>query len=258
MYDAEQQKEYDEAMAKLEAGDQPITSAEEVGLPAEPEAVAPEAKDEPAAEVVVEPVVTEVDPVEELRTKLEKAEKALKDTQAWGTKNAQRLAEIEKERLLQQREASRPQILEANPDLEDAIRHVVSDPTPNIQAQERHNQWASMIDAAHPGIFQVPDGDELVTAIAERAKELGDEWHNPLIAIREITAQKLAHTERQLAKKYEAEVKTRAQKSAMSVPGAGGSAAPAAPIDPDKAEVIRIQNMSDADFEKERKKARGF
>lgn len=257
MYDAEQQKEYDDAMAKLEAGEEPITSAEVVSPPAEPEAAEPEAKAEPA-EVVAEPVATEVDPVEELRTKLEKAEKALKDTQAWGTKNAQRLAEIEKERLLQQREAERPQILDANPDLADAIRHVVNDPTPNIQAQERHNQWASMIDAAHPGIFQVPDGDELVSAIAERAKELGDEWHNPLIAIREITAQKLAHSERQFAKKYEADVKTRAQKSAMSVPGAGGSAAPAAPTDPDKAEVNRIQNMSDADFEKERKKARGF
>lgn len=258
MYDAEQQKEYDDAMAKLEAGDQPITSAEVVSQPAETEVVTPEAKDEPATEVVAEPVITEVDPVEELRTKLEKAEKALKDTQAWGTKNAQRLAEIERERVLQQREASRPQILEANPDLEDAIRHVVSDPTQRIEQEDQQEQWRNVVNAAHPGIFQVPDGDELVESILVRAKELGGEWDNPLIAIREITAQKLAHTERQLAKKYEADAKKSAQKSAMSVPGAGGSATPVAPIDPDKAEVNRIQNMSDADFEKERKKARGF
>lgn len=259
MYDAEQQKEYDDAMAKLEAGEQPITPSDEVSPPAEPVAAEPEAKAEPAAEDVVEPeVTTEPDPLEELRLKLEKAEKALKDTQAWGTKNAQRLAEIEKERLLQQREASRPQILEANPDLEDAIRHVVSDPTPKIEAQAQQDQWRAIVNTAHPGIFSIPDNDELVQALLVRAKELGPEWDDPLVAIREINAQKLAHTERQLAKKYEADAKTRAQKSAMSVPGAGASAVQIAPVDPDKAEVNRILNMSDADFEKERRKAKGY
>jgi hypothetical protein len=248
------QKEYDDAYAALDAagaGKTAATTAEEAPKEAEASPQEP-VKEEPKAEET-----PPVDQVEELRLKLEKAEKALKDTQAWGTKNAQRLAEIEKQRLLQQREASKPAILEERPELEEAIRYVTTDPTPQIQAQEQHSQWASIIDAAHPGIFQIPDDDELVVAIAARAKELGPDWNDPLIAIREISAQKLAHAERQIAKKYEAEAKARAQKSAMSVPGPGATTARTV-ADPDKEAADRIHKMTPAEFEKERRRVLGY
>ncbi len=85
------QKEYDEARAKLDAAadgfkPDPITATE--AEPAKVEVA------EPAKAAEAAPVVDEL---AELRAKVEKAEKALKDTQAWGTKNAQRLAEIERE-----------------------------------------------------------------------------------------------------------------------------------------------------------------
>lgn len=251
----EYQKEYDAEMAKLDAaanGEPVATTAEEV--PKEP--VAPE---EPVKEEKqeVEPEAKPVDAVEELRLKLEKAEKALKDTQAWGTKNAQRLAEIEKQRLLQEREASRPAILEANPELEDAIRHVVTDPSQQFKEQEQQDQWRAVIEATHPGIFQIPDEDELVIAIAARAKELGNDWNDPLVAIREISAQKLAHAERQLTKKFEAEAKNRAQKAAMSVPGPGATTSRTV-ADPDKEAADRIHKMSPEEFEKERRRVLGY
>lgn len=248
----EYQKEYDAAMEKLDAaetGSTVTTTAEDV--PDKPEV---EVK-EPVKEET-KPEEVQVDPLAEMREELEKAKKALKDTQAWGTKNAQRLADIERERLLRERETNKPEILESNPDLAEAIRYVTNDPTPQIQAQNHHQQWLSIIETAHPGIFQVPDGDELVEAIGARAKELGNDWNDPLVAIREISAQKLAHAERQLTKKFEAESKNRAQKAAMSVPSPGGSVTRVAP-DKDGDEVNRIQKMSDEDFEKERRRVLG-
>ncbi len=249
----EYQKEYDEAYAALDAPatDKPVaTSTEEVPVKPEPVVEAkPEAEDKPKEEVPV-------DPLAEMREELEKAKKALKDTQAWGTKNAQRLAEIERQRLLQDRETNKPAILESNPDLADAIRYVANDPTPAIQAQDHHQTWLQIIETAHPGIFQVPDGDELVEAIGARAKELGADWNDPLVAIREISAQKLAHAERQITKKFETDAKTKPQKAAMSVPSPGGSTTRVA-TNQDADEVARIQKMSPEDFEKERRKVLG-
>lgn len=248
-------KEYDEAYAALEApdADKPApTSAEDV--PNEPEA---EPNDTPKAEDQPEESKP-VDEVEELRLKLEKAEKALKDTQKWGHENAARLKEIERQRLLQEREASRPAILDANPDLEDAIRHVASDPKPQIEAETQHQQWVGMIDAAHPGIFDISVPTDLVDAIAARAKELGNEWSNPLVAIREITTAKLEHAERQTAKKSAAEAANTAKKAAMSVPSPGSSSVRTVPADKDKEEVTRIQKMTPAQFEAERRRVLGY
>jgi hypothetical protein len=97
----------------------------------------------------------QVDPLEELRARLEKAEKIAADNKAWGTKQAQELAAIKREREQQQREASKPQILDANPELADAIRYVANDPAPQQQQEQRANQWQEMVATAHPGIFDV-------------------------------------------------------------------------------------------------------
>jgi hypothetical protein len=256
--DEQYQKEYDAAAAALEAaanGKTAATTAE------------PEVKTEPVAESAKEPVKTEepakqpeakpADPVEELRLELEKTKKALKDTQQWGHKNAEELKRIQRDRELAQREASKPAILDANPELVEAIRYVASDPTPKHQEEDGKAAWVAAVNGAHPGIFEIPDGDELVQAIAKRAEELGTDWHNPIVAIREITAEKLAHTERQIGKRFAAESAKAAQKSAMSVPGAGSSAVTQST---DKAleDANRIMKMSPAEFEKERRRVLGY
>lgn len=268
MYDdPEQQKEYDEAMAKLEAGDKPTTSRAPDGTFAKQETTPVEAN-EPAAESeapkaeAVEPTTDEAkpaepDPLEELRAKLAKAEKMANDNKSWATKVAQELAEIKRAKELQERAASKPPILDQHPELEQAIRHVVTDPTPQIQQEQRQQEWASIIDRAHPGIF-APDADpELINALVAKRDTPNSGWEDPLVAIRDITAEKLAYTERQLAKKLKVEAEQRAQKSAMSVPGQGATVRQSAkPSEQDEAK--RIQNMSPAEFEKERRRILGY
>lgn len=274
MQDEAYQREYEEALAKLEAGasteeitqtrnpDGTFAKAEEPEQKAEPVA---EAKPEPVAEPEAKPEVKqeakpEPDPLEELRIKLEKAEKALKDTQAWGTKNAQRLKELEAERLKQQYEEQKPAILQQAPELEEAIRYATRNPAQEqAEAQARQRaQWMQVVESVHPGVFSLPNEDELVQSLVAKAEQLGDAWFDPLVAIREITAEKLAQHERQAAKRMQAEMEKSAQKSAMSVPSPGASTVNAVPGDPLKEQADRYLKMSSADFEKERRKILGL
>lgn len=240
--DEQYKKEYDEALAKLEG-----TVEEETTTP-EPE---PEPEKEPEAAPVVEEIKTETpDPLAEVRAELEKTKKALNDTKAWGTKNAQRLAELER----QAKQHAKPEILDANPELADAIRYVTSEPT---ETEKQIQNWQAVVQAAHPGIFDLTIDPELEAALVAKREALGEAWYDPLIAIREITAEKLAFTERQVSKRLAAEAAKQSQKSAMSVPGAGGSANRAAP-DPDLEAAERIRKMSPAQFEAERRRVLGY
>jgi hypothetical protein len=159
---------------------------------------------------------------------------------------------------LAQRKANKPQILDANPELEEAIRYVSSDPEPSIEDEDQQRLWMETINRAHPGIFSTDIDPELEQAILKRRESGEADWSDPLVAIAEITAEKLAYTERQTAKKYEAQAAKNAQKSAMSVPGAGSSAVNVQPVDKQAEAVNRIRNMSEADFEKERRRVLGL
>jgi len=248
----EYQKQYDAAAAELDAaasGIKPDTTTV-----AEPEAVKV-AEPEPVKQEEAAPVVDEL---AELRSKVEKAEKALKDTQAWGTKNAQELANLKREQQQAQRDANRPAILDANPDLADAIKYVASDPAPQQQAEDQQEAWFRTIDTAHPGIFAAEADPELVASLVAKRDASGGAWDDPLVAIRDISAEKLAHAERQIAKRYAVESAKQQEKSAMSVPGAGGGTARKAAPDPEAERVQRIQSMSSADFAKERLKVLGL
>lgn len=246
--EAEYQEQYDAALAKMDAA--------ATGQPEPTPAPVPE----PVKEPITEPAKADeppVDPLEELRARLEKAEKIAADNKAWGTKQAQELAAIKREREQQQREAAKPQILEQNPELADAIRYVANDPAPQQQQEDRSNQWQTMVATAHPGIFDIGIDPELEAALLAKRDSLGEAWHDPLVAIREITAEKVAHAERLVGKRFAIESAKQAQKSAMSVPGTGSGAA-RTPPNPDKESVDRILNMSDADFAKEVRKVKGY
>jgi len=252
----EYQKEYDEATAKLEADAQATTARGADGkfAKAEPAVVVPEPEKTPE----VEPVKEEVpDPFAELRARLEKTEKIAKDNQAWATKMAQEAAQLRREREEQQRAASKPAILDANPELADAIRYVAQDPTPQQQEAEREQAWRTAVEKVHPGIFDKSIDPDLEKALMERFQTTPD-IQDPLVAIREITAEKLAYTERQVGKRFAAEAAKQAKVSAMTVPGAGaGGGARTAP-DAALADVERIKNMSDAEFAREVKRVKGF
>lgn len=250
--DEQYKKEYDAAAAELEAAAQGV-KPEPITAP-EPEAVK-EAEPEPAKAPEAAPVVDEL---AELRKQLAAAEKAVKDTQAWGTKTAQELAAIKRQQEQAQRDATKPAILDANPELADAIKYVTSDPAPQHQEEDKRDAWFRTIDTVHPGIFAAEADPELVDALVAKRDASGGAWDDPLVAIRDISAEKIAHAERQAAKRLAVETAKQQEKSAMSVPGAGGSTARKAAPDPEAERVQRINNMSSAEFAKERAKVLGL
>lgn len=242
------QEEYDKARAELDAA--------AAGVKPEVITEKQEVKTEDKTEVK-EPVKTESeDPVEQLRKELESTKKALNDTKAWGTKNAQALRELERQRELQQREAERPQILEQNPELEAAIRHVTNDPKPRIEAEQSEEVWKSTVRSAIPDIDELLADEDFQKALAERKGKAEGGWLSPIEAIRDMTAEIRIRDERIIAKRFLAESKKIGEKQAMSVPSNGGKTA-VSQSDED-AEVKRIKNMSAADFAKEVKRVKGL
>lgn len=256
--DEEYQKEYDKAAADLEAAAQATTARGADGKFTKTDAS--EAVEQAKKPETPDPVKTEeVDPLAELRARLEKTEKIAKDNQAWATRMAQEAAQLRKEREAALHEANKPAILDANPELAEAIRYVAKDPTPQHQEELRQQEWQTAIEKAHPGIFDVSIDPDLEKAISERFKALGADVNDPLVAIREITAEKLAFTERQVGKRFAAEAAKQAKVSAMSVPGAGaGGGSSRTTPDEQLAMAERMKNMSDAEFAQEVRRVKGY
>lgn len=276
---AEYQRQYDEAAAALDAADDKSTTARDAGgrfAPAEPAtpAAAPAAEPAPAAAPVaataeqpaeqpgatvpgVEPTKP-VDEVAELKARLERTEKMAKDNQAAFTRASMEAAALRRAQEQRDREAAKPAILDANPELADAIRYVAGDPAPQQQAAERATAFQSTIEKAHPDAFSTDMDPELQQAIAKRWEGLGTDAQDPLNVVRVITEEKLAFHERQVGKRFAAEAARQQEKSAMSVPSPGASSVATAPVDTALAEVQRISKMTDREFEAEVRRVRGY
>lgn len=248
------QKQYDAALIELDAGAAPATPPQKEEVKPAPAEAEP-AKTEP--EAPKEEVAPPVDEAAAARERIAALEKQVADNKAWATKEAMRRAELERQWEDERRAASRPAILDERPELVEAIRYVANDPAPQRQAEQAHQTWMQTIEAVHPGIFAADADKELVDALVAKREASGEAWNDPLIAIRDISEAKLAFNERQTAKRVAAEYATKAAKSAMSVPAAGGGVA-RAPVDKDAEDVNRIKNMSDKDFEAERRKVLGY
>ncbi|MFC5550728.1 hypothetical protein [Massilia aerilata] len=272
---AEYQRQYDEAAAALDAAATPATTARgDDGrfVPAAPAQAAPapaaaSAAESAPADTPADPPAgaapgaeqtKPADPLAEAMARAERAEKIARDNQAAYTRAAQEAAALRRAQEQRDRDANKPAILDANPDLADAIRYVASDPTAQHQAADRAVAFQSTIEKAHPDAFSTDMPEELQVSIAKAWQELGDAAQDPLEVVRVITQEKLAFTERQVGKRFAAEAARQQQKSAMSVPGPGASSVARAPEDAQLAEVKRIQNMSDADFAKEVKRVKGY
>ena len=246
------QKEYDAAAAALDAAAQATPARDAQGQFSAPE------KDAEAVEPVKEEAA-KPDPMAELTARVEKAEKVARDNQAWATKASQEAAQLRRERENERREASKPTILDANPELADAIRYVTQDPAPAQQRDQAVNQWQNVIDKAHPGIFSNDLDPELLKSLESRLSALDDQTRSdPIEVIREITEEKLAHAERNIGKRFAAESAKLAQKSAMSVPGAGSGGGIKTSADSALEDARRFQTMSDSDFAKEVRRVKGY
>lgn len=266
----EYQRQYDAAAAQLDAaaGTAPaITARDEEGkfAKAETPATEPEAIAEPAAEQVAPAAETTApveqpapDPLAELTARVERAEKIAKDNQAWATRMAQEAAALRRQQDAEKREASKPTILDANPELADAIRYIASDPAPQEQAAAKAASFQATIEQVHADAFSVDMPAELQDAIAQAWTALGDKAQDPLNVVRVITEEKLAFTERQIGKRFAAEQAKLQQKSAMSVPTAGAQSVQLAPIDAQLAEAQRIAKMTPREFEAEARRVRGY
>jgi hypothetical protein len=278
-YTPEQQREYDEAAAALDAAANTATTARDAegrfapaAAPAPAPAVAPVAEPTPhpaaapdVADQQTNPPASQaadapkpVDELAELKARVERAEKVARDNQAWATKAAQEAAALRRAQEQRDREAAKPAILDANPDLADAIRYVAGDPAPQQQVEAARAAYQSTIEKAHPDAFATDMDPELQEAIAKAWQGLGEAAQDPLEVVRVITQEKLAFTERQVGKRFAAEAARQQEKSAMSVPGAGKSTVATAPVDKQLEEVKRIQNMSDADFAEEVRRVKGY
>lgn len=248
----EYQEAYDAEMKRLEAGTaKPEAKADELEVTTT--SAAPEAKAEaPAGETP-----------EQLSKRLASVEKALKDTQAWGHRNAAEVARLKREAEERAKKEIRPAILDNVEGLEEAIHHVAgAQQQPQTQTVDK-DTWANVVSGAIPDIEEFLGDPEFAQKAVERKNAViaaGENWDNPIIAIREFGNLKLDHlrakavhgaTERA---RRDFEEKQR-KLNGMAMPGGSGGKAPAqAATD----EAARWASMSKADFEKQRAKVLGY
>lgn len=255
--DEQYKKDYDEAAKKLDeaanATPESITKEEVKNEEVKTEDVKADADTQ---EVKTEEVESEKS-LEELKKELEVERKRVKDTQAWGSKNAEELAKIKREQQLLEREREKPEILVKHPELETAFEYMAKDPLPQLKEEQDNQERLSIIAAAHPDIFTDDIDKDLEDNVLKRIDALGDSKTDPLLVIREITNAKIEHTEHKISKRFAIESEKLKDKSAMSIPSTGTSPQ-RTPVDKDLQEKNRILQMSDADFAKEVARVKGF
>lgn len=190
--------------------------------------------------------------LEQIKARLEAAEKALRDTKAWGTQKAQEAARLRKEQEDAQRAAVRPQILDANPELADAVRYVQADDYARQReaADQSRDMWQNTVRAAIPDIDDLLNDDSFMQSLESRAQNV--DWANPIIAIREINTE---IRQRALASAQAAQQNARAEtkRSAASVPTGGGRQT-IRPTTADDDMLRKFQNMSDDEIAREARK----
>jgi hypothetical protein len=248
----EYKEAYDKEMQRLEAE----ATKEPEKKPAkevETTSKADDKADDKPAEKTVE-AKTEADG--ETKARLERVEKALKDTQRWGHENAAEVKRLKKEAEDRKHAEKRPAILDANEGLEDAIKHVAGS---REKTEDPKVVWFSSVSRAIPDVDALL-GDQAFYAKAQQRKaEIGAEWDDPLIAIRELSSMRTEHlTQKNVQVAVEAARKDFDEKSqkrnAMKVPGgSGGRDTPTKEDD-----VTRWQTMSSEEFAKARSKVMGY
>jgi hypothetical protein len=187
----------------------------------------------------------------------ERLEKSLKDTQRWAHQNAGMVKKLQKEAEERKRQETAPGDPEGEPRSrrrdQACCRH------DDNAKPEPKDEWLASVSKAIPDI-ETHLGDQAFFAKARaRQQELGPDWDDPFVAIRELTELKVAHlSEKRTQAAVEAARKDFESKSkkrnAMEVPG--GSGGKDAPKTDDGAK--RYQTMSKEEFDKERARVMGY
>lgn len=250
--------EYDEAynkeMKRLEAeagGKSADTTTSKADDSAKPEKKADDAKTETTDEIKAR--------LDKAERDLQAAQKAIKDTQRWGHESAAKVKRLEKEAEEGKRAATRPAILEANPGLEDAIKHVAG--TRTESEADAKAAWLSTVSRAVPDVEQLLGDQAFHAKASARKAELGSEWDDPITAIRELSSLRTDHLSQKAsqaaveAARKDFDTKSK-KRNAMEVPGGSGGKDGADPKGEDAAK--RYREMSKEDFAKERSRVMGF
>lgn len=203
-----------------------------------------------------EPITDKVEQPDEIKVRLEKAEKALKDTQRWAHQSREEVARLKREAEERKKVETRPAILDANPGLEEAIKHVV----PSQPEKSRDEIWLETVNRVIPDVENLLNDQAFHAKAKARQAELGESWMDPLVASRELSDLRAQHLSEQATRgaieQARKDFEEKSQKrNTMSVPGGSGARAPAQPKD-DGAEKYRT--MSNADFAKERARVMGY
>jgi hypothetical protein len=254
-YDEAYQKEIQRLEAEAKGGDKKDAKAHESNTSAD--------DDKPKGDSKADDDKTET--AEEIKARLEKAErdlqaaqKAIKDTQRWGHKNAEEVKRLKKDAEDRKRHETAPEILKANPGLEDAIKHVAGARDDDAKPAPQE-QWLSSVARAIPDVETLL-GDQAFFAKAKaKQAEYGPEWDDPFVAIRELSELKAAHlSEKRVTAAVEharKDFETKAKKrSAMEMPGGSGGK----DSQDQTNEADKYRTMSKEDFEKVRSRVMGY
>jgi hypothetical protein len=242
----EYQDAYDAEMKRLEeAGDTPITSEESTNTEAAPAVEVEEETPQPSVE----------ERIAQLQESNERLAQQQKDTKAWATRASQEAAQLRREREEEKHQRARPALLDDVPGLEDAIRHTAR---PATAKPEQH--WGDTVAKALPDIEEHLANPEFFKKAEEVRARLGQDWNDPLIAIRELSNARADYLGEQRAFKAVEQARrdhvAKAKKlGAMAVPGGSGKQG-AAKTEQEEAE--RIRTMSNEEFEKMKRKAKGY
>jgi hypothetical protein len=242
----EYQEAYDAEIKRLETEANPSTISEEsTTKPAEVTAEVVEEAPQPSVE----------DQLKELRESNERLAKEARDTKAWATRTSQELAKERKVRESEERQRKRPAILDDVPGLEEAIRH-----TAQPVSAPPENNWSDAVAKAIPDIDEHLADPGFYQKAQDIRNKLGQDWNDPLIAIRELSNARADHLrESAVSKAVEQAQRDHAAKAkklgAMGVPSGSGKPA-AARTEQDEAD--RIRNMPADEFEKMRRKTLGY
>ena len=171
--------------------------------------------------------------------------------------NAAELKRLKKERDDAEHAKNRPEMLDDDEfsGLEEAIKYVAGKP---VETQADEKEWSDVVGEALPDIEKMLDDDAFREKANQIREQLGSDWDNPLIAVRELgklreeTLRAEAVTKAVEAAKADFAKKKKGL-NAMDVPGGTGKGSPAKPDG-----VKEIESMSDADFQKQRDKVLGY
>lgn len=219
---------------------------------------APATTEESAAETEVE-TQEEQDPVAkrfaELEEKTARQEKALKDTQRAFHASQKELSALRKQREAEALAASRPALLDNVPGLEEAVRHVTQT-SDEMTPQQQDAVWFDSVQGAIPELEDLLADEDFEKAATARREELGDEWRNPIVAIRELGALRTRHI---VAKQVEAvtakaradAAKTHKELLALRVPGGSGRGSVERAADK-SVEAVWAKTPQEAEMERQR------